>query len=391
MSELRFFGRSLRSLVGILAALMFANSTWGTYLAENGRIAFSAKFTGTWQLFTLNPDGTELFQVTNLPPTENPFWFPDYSPDGRQLVFCHDMTGAVELYVINVDGTGLRQVTNDGTENLFPRWSPDGTRILFSTLFIGDRFGYHHLATIQPDGSDRQLLTDVLFDDYQAEYTTDGKHIIFASTRRNQISALWMMNAKGSNEKQIIQAALEGGGPDVSPDGQHIVFYDRQNTDLPGSLWMARTDGSQLVRLTSSDQLNAGSPVFSPDGKEIVFNGGPPTGISGDITVMNTDGSGIKVILSCPDGCALPDWGPKPIEDSARNDNMGTSGPRLATMNPSLKSAASGAKSSSAQMPTIGELACPVRLAWAFSSCAPGEPDAKAVAVAVPPDSRREK
>src|SRR5258705_6750571 len=84
MSELRFFGRSLRSLVGILAALMFANSTLGTYLAENGRIAFSAKFTGTWQLFPLNPDGTELFQVTNLPPTENPFWFPDYSPDGRQ-------------------------------------------------------------------------------------------------------------------------------------------------------------------------------------------------------------------------------------------------------------------------------------------------------------------
>lgn len=117
----------------------------------------------------MNPDGSDLFQITNLPSTENLAWFQDYSPDGRRLVFCHDMTGATELYVINVDGSGLQQITNDGTENIFPRWSPDGTRILFSTLFIGDRFGAHHLATVRPDGSDRKLVTNVLFDDYQAE------------------------------------------------------------------------------------------------------------------------------------------------------------------------------------------------------------------------------
>jgi len=80
----------------------------------------------------MNPDGSDLFQVTNLPPTTNSSWFQDYSPDGKQIVFSHDMTGSLELYVINADGTGLRQLTKiDGTDKLFPRWSPKGLRIVF--------------------------------------------------------------------------------------------------------------------------------------------------------------------------------------------------------------------------------------------------------------------
>ena len=122
--------------------------------------------TGTWQLYTMNPDGGDVFQVTNLPPSDNLAWFPDYSPDGTRIVFCHDMTGAIELYVINVDGTGLTQLTSDGAENIFPRWSPDGTHIVFSQLFSAD-FGYHHLVTMRADGTDRRQLTKRLWDDYQ--------------------------------------------------------------------------------------------------------------------------------------------------------------------------------------------------------------------------------
>jgi Tol biopolymer transport system component len=221
------------------------------------------------------------------------------------------MTGAVELYVINVDGSGLEQITQDATEDIYPRWSPDGRQILFSTLFVGDRFSYHHLATIRPDGSDRKLVTNSLFDDYQAEYTRDGKAIVFGSTRRNLISALWTMSRNGSNLKQITAARREAGAPDLSPDGEHIVFWSQWNTQLPGGFWLVGIDGKHPIQFRSPDQL-AATPVFSPDGKKIVFNGGPPNANPGDIASMNPDGSGVKVILSCPDGCPLPDWGAKP-------------------------------------------------------------------------------
>ncbi len=313
MSTCKLFSSSpIRSLIVLAAIVLAAASAFATYPGKNGRIAFTADFSGTWQLYSIKPDGTDLFQITNLPPTGNLAWFQDYSPDGTRLVFCHDMTGATELYIINADGTGLMQLTHDGTENIFPHWSPDGSRILFSTLFAGGKFGAHHLATIRPDGTDRRQLTSVLYDDFQAEFTNDAKHIVFASTRHNFISALWTMNASGSNLVQVTQPALEAGGSDLSPDGQHMIFYDHQNTDLPTDLWIGNVDGTNLKQLTSVDTLNAGNPVFSPDGRKIVFNGGPLSGNPGDISVMNADGSGVHVILSCPNGCPLPDWGAKP-------------------------------------------------------------------------------
>jgi len=295
----------------IVFILLIVNAASATYPGQNGRIVFVAHFTDSWQLYTINPDGSDLFQVSNLPPTEFPNWFPDFSPDGRRIVFCHDMTGAIELYVINVDGTGVAQLTSDNTENLFPRWSSDGTHIVFSTLFNGD-FGYHHLATINADGSDRKVITDILFDDYQAEYTADGKHIIFGSTAGNLISALWMMNTEGRHKRQITEASLKAGGPDVSPDGQRMVLYDHQNTDRPTSIWVGNLDGTHLKRLTRTKDLNAGGAIYSPDGTKFVFNAALPEGGDFNIYMMNVDGSDVTLFLSCPGGCLFPDWGSKP-------------------------------------------------------------------------------
>ena len=124
-----------RELGYVLLTMVVINSlSFAADPGKNGKIAFIANLTGTSQIYTANPDGTDLFQVTNLPPASDPFALaPDFSPDGKRIVFPYATTGALELYTINADGTDLTQITHDGRGYGLPRWSPDGSHILVAT------------------------------------------------------------------------------------------------------------------------------------------------------------------------------------------------------------------------------------------------------------------
>jgi TolB protein len=302
--------KSRRLAICLLVVLSFvvlnAQRTLAADPGKNGKIAFFANLTGTIQIYTINPDGTDLFQVTNLPPATNEFaFFPDFSPDGKRIVFPHDMTGALELYTINPDGTGLTQITHDGLDHAVPRWSPDGSHILFATV---GKYDLGVIATVRSDGTEMKVLTTPVWDSLGASYTPDGRHIVFSSQKDGLISALWIMDTNGRHQRRLTDPELEAGPLDVSPDGKQVVFYTHQDTPKPTSIFKINIDGSGATRLTSEGHMDT-QPTYSPDGKKILYMSDRLSPGSFDTFAMNADGSHKKRIIV---GGLAPNWGPQP-------------------------------------------------------------------------------
>jgi Tol biopolymer transport system component len=297
----------LSSMLVISLMLLSSNPAFAADPGNNGKIAFFANLTGVSQIYTVNPDGTGLFQVTNVPPAIDPSFAlaPDFSPDGKRIVFPHDMTGALELYVINADGTGLTQITHDGRLHAVPHWSPDGRHIIFATP--GD-LGPAVIATVASDGSDFAVLTTPVWDSLGQEYTADGKHIVFVSQLGGFVAALWMMDTNGKHLKLLSAPELETGAPDVSPDGKQVVFYNHQNTPQPTSIFKMNLDGTGVAHLTSAGHMDT-LPVFSPDGAKILYMSDRQAPGSFDTWIMDADGSHKKLLIK---GAFAPNWGVQP-------------------------------------------------------------------------------
>jgi Tol biopolymer transport system component len=302
-----------------------------------GKIVFEAgdSATGSFQLFTMNPDGTNKVQITNLPANNFDSLLPSISPDGQRVIFCFGTfdangNGLSDLYIINIDGTGLVQLTNDGL-SCFPHWSPDGTGIIFAHLALNiNNTGISNnvVSTMHANGTGTTLsLTSNLWDSI-GFFTPDERHVVFYSQTGGLISAVWIMDAHGANKRQLTPAALEGFPSDVSPDSQHILLGNHGNSGpaLTNDIFVMNLDGTGLTQLTQYATLHHdGSGSYSPDGTKIVFSSDRLSAdVSAtsfgtyDIFTMDADGSNVTriatAVASCPqDGnCPSVSWGPKP-------------------------------------------------------------------------------
>jgi len=323
-------------ILGSALLLAFAGARAGT-TGLSGKIVFEGGDTqsGNFQLYTMNPDGSDVVRITNLPANNFESLLPNISPDGHRVVFCFgaiDSNGNphADLYVINIDGTGLSQLTNDGL-SCFPRWSPDGTEIIFahSSVNINNTpISNNVVTTMHADGNGALVsLTSNLWDSI-GFFTPDERHVVFYSQNGGLIAAVWIMDAHGANKQRLTPAELEGFPSDVSADGRHILVGNHGNSPpaLSNDIFVMNPDGTGLTQLTHFAALHHdGGGSFSPDGAKIVFESdrlspdvSPTTFGTMDIFTMNADGSNVTriatAVASCPqDGnCGGVNWGPKP-------------------------------------------------------------------------------
>ncbi len=211
----------------------------------------------TYDIFRANADGTGLEPLTRTPGYDAEATI---RHDGR-IVFTSVRDGDMEIYSMNGDGSDVKRLTNRPGPDGGPFFSPDGTQIVFRG---------HPLAPGKELDDFRELMKKGLW--------------------RPTALEIYVMNADGSNLRQVTHLGHANFAPYFHPDGKRIVFASNQ-ADPKGrdfDIYIINVDGTGLERITFNDTFD-GFPMFTRDGRHVVFASNRHSAKIGDTNVFIAD------------------------------------------------------------------------------------------------------
>ncbi|MGH7127865.1 MAG: TolB family protein, partial [Planctomycetaceae bacterium] len=237
----------------------------------------------------------DMRQVTHSFPRAGEGYF---SPDGESIAYQAYPLGYpfYQIYAQRLEGSELRRLSPGRGRTTCAYFSPDGKRIIFASAHTrphldlleakeraeqaaGGRRRYEwdfdeHMDIYQCnlDGTELVRLTDAEGYDAEGSYSTDGKQIVFTSTRDGDPD-LYVMNADGSGVRQLTNTPGYDGGPFFSPDGKWVIFRSDREKEHMLQLYAISADGEHEVQLTNNLNEVNWCPYFHPSGKYIIWSG----------------------------------------------------------------------------------------------------------------------
>jgi TolB protein len=226
-------------------------------------------------------------------------------------VFTSDRNGNLEIYVMNADGSGQTNLTNASTDEWNPAWSPNASKIAFSS----DRnnpWVDSEIYVMNADGSGQTNLTQNPAWDDSADWSPNGFKIAFDSDRAGwPDSEIYVMNPDGSSQTNLSNNPAYDAEPAWSPDGSKISFTsDRDVSNL--EIYVMNNDGTGQTNLTNFPGGNDFMSDWSKDGTKIAFTSDRDNG-NYEIYAMNANGSGQTNLTQHIAADYDPDRGPEPI------------------------------------------------------------------------------
>ena len=340
MGPRRFFGTLLAlvlaaTLAAGLSALVGTKPAQAAFPGQNGNIAFTSDrdLAGQYEIYVMDANGSNRTRLTNNRVNDSD---PVFSPSGTKIAFDSFRDGNEDVYVMdasdtNADGNGdnLKRLTKNTATDEEPAFSPDGKKIAFVSDRVnpgGNRDIY--VMKAKPEGKKNRprLLTHNAADDAEPSFSPDGTKIVFTSDRDGDEN-IYVMNSDGTGVTRLTSNTAFDADANFSPNGNQIVFrsgrvsgdnsevfvMDAVDTDNDG-------EGDHMTNISNDSTANDAFPAFSPDGTQIVFRSNRTTGTGvnnpeGDyeVFVMNADGLGGLTQLTV-NGAAdnFPDWGVDP-------------------------------------------------------------------------------
>jgi Tol biopolymer transport system component len=277
---------------------------------DEGRIAFVAPGGGTWQLYSVNADGTDLQQLTHVSSpslASNPVW----SPDGTEIAYTLRIsdTDSADMWVANADGSDAHAIAQ-GMHVHGLTWSPDGTKIAFSGAKPETA---NRIWIVRTDGYNAHTLTlceePECLEDSSPAWSPDGRTVAYV--RRSGAGAvapysIFLMPTDRDADLATIPLDDATYATDLvwSPDGSTLAFTMTRGAET--GIFTIAGDGSGLRHLDAPPSAQA--PAWSPYGGRIAFQGYAPGTVRDTLYTMDADGSRVRQISGLPREAISPTW-----------------------------------------------------------------------------------
>jgi TolB protein len=258
------------------------------------------------QIFTMRSDGSDVRLVsTGKGRTTCGFFFPDgrrvlYAsthladaacppPPDRSAGYVWPIYPAYDIFSADLDGGHLIRLTETDGYDAEGAVSPDGRRIVFTSVRDGDL----ELYAMDADGRNVRRLTEGVGYDGGAFYSWDGRFIVFRAARpvdaaeeaeyrallrqglvRPRRLEIFVMRPDGTGVAQVTRNGAASFAPFMHPDSRRVIFSSNRHdpTGRTFALYLINVDGSGLERVTWAESF-ASFPMFSRDGTKLVFCG----------------------------------------------------------------------------------------------------------------------
>ena len=180
-------------------------------------------------------------------------WLSSWSPDGTRIAFTSNRDGNAELYVMNRDGSNVRRLTNHPAVDTTPTWSPGGNEIAFTS----DRSGSPQIYLIPAEGgvAPRRITTESYAD--RATWAPAPYNEIAYAARTGRGYDIRIYDVASGERRQITFGEGSNESPAFSPNGRHLAFMSTRGGK--SHIFTVGRDGKNLRQITTSGNN------FTPD------------------------------------------------------------------------------------------------------------------------------